>query len=115
MRLEQLTLYDLKNLAKILRMEHGLLTNHKMYNLCKYDLTCVLRNSGLVDETFSKLGLKVFTLTPDEHGECVEFEYYPVRPFKKLRIKKPGTKGWGIEPEPAEFKIKHGTFVVSFG
>lgn len=123
MKLEELTLFDLKNLTKILRGKYKLLLKHKIYNLCKYDLTVILRNSGLIDETQPRL-LRVVSLEPGEDGEFLEFDYKPQKPFKRSYykgshrlagshlLKTPGDAKDEVG-EPG-FSIKHGTFTCIF-
>ena len=122
MKLEELTLFDLKNLTKILRGKHKLLLKHKIYNLCKYDLTVILRNSGLIDENQPRL-LRVVSLEPDEDGEFLEFDYKPQKPFKRSyfkgshRLKTPGDAKDEVVGDGARkpgFSIKHGSFTCIF-
>ena len=120
MQLEEMTLYDLKAITKILRTEHNLLRHHKIYNLCKYDLICILRNSGYIDERLPKK-LRIASLAQDKNGDLtMDFEYIPKHPFKRsyykgkhLRKTKTGqsiTSPW----DGNEFTIRRGEFVVTF-
>ena len=119
MKMEEMTLYDLKNLTKLLRQKYKLLKQHKIYNLCKYDLICILRNSGLIDETIPRK-LKIESFIPSPDGEFVEFEYVPKQPFKRSYYKgdnctygRKMKSGSYNQPAPG-FTIKRGSFIVSF-
>tara|TARA_R110002167_G_scaffold180382_1_gene380580 strand:+ start:464 stop:841 length:378 start_codon:yes stop_codon:yes gene_type:complete len=124
MKLEEMTLFDLKNLTKTLRKEYKVLTKYKFYNLCKFDLICILRNSKdiFLDETIPSK-LYVESWIPNIDGEFFDFEYIPLQPFKRSYYKgghatyggRLGQKGSRSNKEKAqEFSITHGSFTLSF-
>lgn len=51
-KLEQFRLNELKEIFKKFQQEYGLLTFFKIYTLNKFDLVCLLRNSGCFDENY---------------------------------------------------------------
>ena len=109
MKLESMTLWDLKNLTTILRSKYDLLKSHRIYNLCKYDLVCILRNSGLLEENPENNYININLLDKD-----IEFQYRPLKPFKRRRRKVRGNNGWTTDIVEPEFKITHGNFIVKF-
>jgi len=113
MKLESMTLWDLKNLMTILRIKYDLLKSHRIYNLCKYDLVCILRNSGYIYEEDGNY-INVRILKIDEDKNNIEFTYHPIKPFKRRRRKVKGSNGWTTDIEEPEFKIKRGNFIVKF-
>ena len=52
-KLEQFKLVELKEMFKTFQKEYGLLSVFKIYTLNKYDLVCLLRNSGWFEESYS--------------------------------------------------------------